>query len=162
MAMVQTIPFWNAIFEFLENFYCAFIIPVIVLMYSDVWTRKYRDIYKQWLTKMQWPPVWWCLVRQWDHQVVFGDGLDDWICIKFFNFAFYSYFHLVFMKSGRIIKNLVTIEMIFFRAFIPAQSQPPNSHTSEVIAAWSGFWWWPFSPILPFCLSFCLSSFSSS
>jgi len=63
-------------------------------------------------------------------------GSDGWISIKFFDFAFYSFFHDHLVKSSWNIRNCW--KDIFW-------SFPSCTITSEVIAVWSGLLWWNFS-----------------
>ena len=61
-------------------------------------------------------------------------GFDGGVSVKSVDFALYSFFHDNFVKKSQNIKKLVTVEKIFFRAFILAQFQPLSSSASEVIA----------------------------
>ena len=82
-----------------------------------------------------------CLAHLRPKLILYKKGFDGWISIKFSNFAFYSYFYDNIVKYSQIIKKLVTVEKIFFRAFILAQFQPPSSIMSEIIAVWSWCKW---------------------
>ena len=131
---------WVLVVEFLSN---LSVLPFILI--SIITLSKIVGISKNWwLLKRYFSGLsFWCnpslLAHLRQKLLSYEVGFGSWISIKFVGFAFYSYFYNNLVKNCRNIKKLVTVEKIFFRAFIRAQSQPPSSTTSEVIAVQS----WP-------------------